>query len=87
MPEPPVKKEKKEDEQQSITDAMKIKTHWLTGNINVSLFWEDMLNLLFRINQLYSILFITYYEYWPSRYREEMTWWYSFWSLSFYMMD
>ena len=64
---------------------MRIKTHWLTGNIGVSLFWEDMINILFRIMQLYSFLFMTYYEFWPSRYRKEMTWWYSFWGGSWFV--
>jgi hypothetical protein len=29
-------------EADKITDAMKMKTHFYTGNLNISLFWEDI---------------------------------------------
>ena len=82
VPEPIIPEEKKE-EHEKITDAMKMREHWLTGNLSVSLFWEDMFNLIVRINQLYSFIFITYYEFWPSKYRIQMTEWFSMWILSF----
>lgn len=86
LPEPMgLKAEQIKDEQQSITDAMRIRTHWLTGNISTSLFWEDMICLFIRFQQLYSFLFITYYEFWPSRYREEMTWWFMLWGGHWYI--
>jgi len=51
IPEPPKAVDTKEDtQQQRITDAMKMKTHWLTGNLEISLFWEDIFNIVVRTN-------------------------------------
>lgn len=71
---PPVKKVKEKSLQQSITDAMRVRTHWLTGNINVSLFWEEKIFILVRSFQLYAFFFFTYYEYWPTAARTNLTW-------------
>jgi hypothetical protein len=67
------------DAHMKVMDAVRVSVHWLTGNLSVSLFWEDIIHLLIRINQLYALLFLAYYETWPSRYRGNMTWWFSIW--------
>lgn len=59
---PPAKKIIEKSLQQSIMDAMRVRTHWLTGNINVSLFWEEKIFIVLRSFQLYSFFFFTYYE-------------------------
>lgn len=67
------------DAHMKVMDAVRITVNWLTGNLSISLFWEDIFHLLIRINQLYAMLFLAYYESWPTRYRSNMTWWFSIW--------
>ena len=38
------------------------------GNFGVSLFWEEKIILLIRFLQLYSMVYIAFYEYWPYNY-------------------
>ena len=52
---------------------MLIKGHWLTGNVSVSLFWEEKFFIIARILQLYSFFFLTYYDFWPQSSREWFT--------------
>jgi hypothetical protein len=48
-----------------INDAMRIDLHCCTGNVNISLFWEDLFFIITRIAQMYAFFFFTFYEYWP----------------------
>ena len=43
------------------------------GNLEISLFWEEKMFLFIRISQLYALLFIFYYEQWPSKTRSKAT--------------
>jgi len=43
------------------------------GNLEVSLFWEEKFAVLIRIAQLYTTLFVFYYEQWPSNTRKYLT--------------
>ena len=36
-------------EADKITDAMKMKTHFFTGNLTISLFWEDIFQIMVRV--------------------------------------
>lgn len=84
IPEPPKAFDEKEIAlQQRITDAMRIDTNCFTGNINVSLFWEEKYLIIMRVIQLYSFFFLTYYEFWPASARSGFTGFFSFFLLSF----
>ena len=66
---------------------MRIETHCLTGNVNISLFWEEKWYIVMRVLQLYGFLFFTYYEYWPTLSRTQMHWFFMAQTLSFNMLN
>jgi len=43
------------------------------GNLEISLFWEEKIFIFIRTTQLYSLLYIFYYEQWPSKTRINAT--------------
>ena len=56
-----------------INDAMRIDLNRCTGNVNISLFWEDIFFIIVRITQMYAFFFFTFYEYWPQATRLFLT--------------
>jgi hypothetical protein len=78
---------KNKSEADKITDAMKMKTHCYTGNLNISLFWEEILQIMIRVMQLYSFFFMVYYEFWPSSVRMYLTPLFTSFMLSFHILD
>ena len=64
-----------------------MKTHFLTGNLTISLFWEDIFQIMVRVMQLYSFFFMVYYEFWPSVVRMYLTPLFTTFLLSFNILD
>ena len=57
------------DETDDVDTANKLETNCLTNNLEISLFFEEKFVLCFKIFQLYGILFMFFYEEFPSRVR------------------
>ena len=57
------------NEKDEIEMANAMKEDKCTGNLEISLFWEEKIIILIRVLQLYSVFFLYYYEYWPSKTR------------------
>lgn len=62
--------EQKKDFSELVREANKLWEDPCTGNLEVSLFWEEKFLALFRVLQLYSFYFLVFFEYWPSATRE-----------------
>jgi len=45
----------------------------MTGNLEISLFFEEKFVLCFKIFQLYGVLFLFFYEEFPSKIRKSLT--------------
>lgn len=63
-------KDQEVSEQQAIAAANALKTNACTGNLEISLFWEEKIIIIIRVLQLYAVFFIYYYESWPSKTRD-----------------
>jgi hypothetical protein len=74
-------------ENDKVTDAMKMKTHCFTNNLTISLFWEEIFQIMVRVMQLYSFFFLIFYEYWPSFTRMYLTPLFSSFMLSFHVLN
>ena len=57
------------------------------GNLEISLFWEEKLVIIVRTLQLYSVLFIFYFEQWPSNTRKYLTVMFTAFNGSLYIMN
>lgn len=57
-----------------------------TGNLEISLFWEEKIVIIIRVLQLYSTFFLYYYENWPSKTRLLLTPMFSGILLSFHVL-
>ena len=57
-----------------------------TGNLEISLFWEEKIVIIIRVLQLYSTFFLYYYENWPSKTRLLLTPMFSSILLSFHVV-
>jgi hypothetical protein len=73
------------NEQQAIIQANALKLTPCTGNLEISLFWEEKILILIRVFQLYATFFVYYYESWPSKTREFGTPYFMAILLSFYI--
>lgn len=62
---------------------MKIEENCCTGNVNVSLFWEEKFMIIIRVIQLYTFFFLCYYEFWPQSARSNFTAFFASFMLSF----
>lgn len=71
----PIPEEDSEDdnENEAVEEANRLKANPCTGNLEISLFWEEKILILVRVLQLYSVFFIYYFEYWPSKTRTYLT--------------
>lgn len=56
-----------------VEEAMKLKESCWTGNLQISLYWEEKIVLILRSLQLYAFFFIVFYEHWPSVTRDYFT--------------
>jgi hypothetical protein len=59
----------KDDENEAVEEANRLKANPCTGNLEISLFWEEKILIIVRVLQLYSVFFIYYFEHWPSKTR------------------
>jgi len=57
------------------------------GNLEISLFWEEKLAIMIRVAQLYTVLFLFYYEQWPSNTRTDFTIMFTSFTGSLYILD
>lgn len=57
------------------------------GNLEISLFWEEKLAIMIRVAQLYTVLFLFYYEQWPSNTRTDFTIMFTSFTASLYILD
>ena len=58
-----------DDENEAVEEANRLKANPCTGNLEISLFWEEKILIIVRVLQLYSVFFIYYFEHWPSKTR------------------
>ena len=65
----PIPEEAVPNEQNEVEVANQFKENRCTGNLEISLFWEEKIIILIRVMQLYSVFFLYYYEHWPSKTR------------------
>lgn len=83
IPAPPEEEELKEEDE--IEKANMLSENRCTGNLEISLFWEEKIVILVRVLQLYSVFFLWYYESWPSKTRDQLTPAFSLFLLSLYV--
>lgn len=55
----------------NVDELIRQKRNWL-GNFGISLFWEEKVILFIRYFQLYSLCYISVYEYWPYNYSQAL---------------
>ena len=53
--------------------ATTIKANRCNGDLEISLFWEEKLAIMLRYIELYGVIFVFYYEMWPSQLRHQAT--------------
>jgi hypothetical protein len=73
------------NEANEVEKANTLKQDRCTGNLEVSLFWEEKIAIVIRTLQLYSIMFMFYFEEWPSLTRQHLTPMFASWLLSFHL--
>ena len=64
---------KEDDLEDAVNKATALKENDCNGNLSISLFWEEKIAIMIRVLQLYGLIFIFYYEYWPSYARKFVT--------------
>ena len=64
---------KEADLEEEVSKATAMQENGCTKNLVISLFWEEKIVLLIRMLQLYALIFVFYYEYWPSYARKFFT--------------
>ena len=82
-----IKLEEETDLDKKVADANNLRTHPCTGNLEISLFWEEKIAIIFRFAQLYGIIFFFYYEMWPANTRLWMTGMFCGFNFSFYILN
>lgn len=65
--------DEKDDENEAVEEANRLKANPCTGNLEISLFWEEKIIIIVRVLQLYAVFFIYYFEHWPSKTRQYLT--------------
>jgi hypothetical protein len=79
----PIKKEAPVELSAKVADANRLTFDKCTGNLEISLFWEEKFFTLLRIAQLYSFFFFVFFEFWPSASRQYFTGMFATFTLSF----
>ena len=83
IPIPPEGEELNEEE--AVEQANTLVENRCTGNLEISLFWEEKIIILVRVLQLYSVFYLYYYEYWPSKTRDQLTPYFSLLLVAWYV--
>ena len=61
--------EDKEVDQDAVAEANKLNENCCTKNLEISLYWEEKIVLILKMCQIYAIMFLFFYEQWPSKVR------------------